>query len=256
MVLAPEHPLTVKVTTPEQAEAVEAYRLQAARQSDIQREAADKEKTGIFTGGYAINPVNRKRIPIWIADYVLMSYGTGAIMGVPAHDERDFEFALKFGLPILPVIERIDGLTKSFALNGSMKPGLDEALEKLSIPYEQSQDGLLITIPVEKVAEYTRLAHAYLQPGWWNEIVGGSWIFIFSDGIIPWDSFESEERILARCKQLYPAAQGYRTLMELLWSCPFYRDALYHHEYGRMINSGEFTGTPVEQAMQSVTGLA
>ena len=253
MVLAPEHPLTVKVTTPEQAEAVEAYRLQAARQSDIQREAADKEKTGIFTGGYAINPVNRKRIPIWIADYVLMSYGTGAIMGVPAHDERDFEFALKFGLPILPVIERIDGLTKSFALNGSMKPGLDEALEKLSIPYEQSQDGLLITIPVEKVAEYTRLAHAYLQPGWWNEVVGGSWIFIFSDGIIPWDSFESEERILARCKQLYPAAQGYRTLMELLWSCPFYRDALYHHEYGRMINSGEFTGTPAELAMQSVT---
>ena len=166
---------------------MEAYRLQAARQSDIQREAADKEKTGIFTGGYAINPVNQKRIPIWIADYVLMSYGTGAIMGVPAHDERDFEFALKFGLPILPVIERIDGLTKSFALNGSMKPGLGEALAKSGIPYEQSQDGLLITIPVEKVAEYTQLAQAYLQPGWWNEIVGGSWIFIFSDEIIPWE---------------------------------------------------------------------
>ena len=73
---------------------------QAARQSDIQREATDKEKTGVFTGGYAINPVNGERIPIWIADYVLMTYGTGAIMAVPAHDERDFAFARKYGLQI------------------------------------------------------------------------------------------------------------------------------------------------------------
>ena len=75
-----------------------AYVEQTLRQSDIQREAADKEKTGVFTGGYAINPVNGERIPIWIADYVLMTYGTGAIMAVPAHDQRDFEFARKYGL--------------------------------------------------------------------------------------------------------------------------------------------------------------
>ncbi len=104
MVLAPEHPLVEKLTTPEQKEAVEAYVYQALRQSDIQREATDKEKTGIFTGGYAINPVNQERIPIWIADYVLMTYGTGAIMAVPAHDERDFEFARQYGLEVRPVI--------------------------------------------------------------------------------------------------------------------------------------------------------
>jgi leucyl-tRNA synthetase len=104
MVFAPEHPLVDKVTTPEQRPLVEAYKAQAARQSDIEREAADKEKTGVFTGGYAINPVNHQRIPIWIADYVLMSYGTGAIMGVPAHDERDFAFAKKYDLPIVEVI--------------------------------------------------------------------------------------------------------------------------------------------------------
>jgi leucyl-tRNA synthetase len=104
MVFAPEHPLVDKVTTPEQRQAVEAYKLQAARQSDIEREAVDKEKTGVFTGGYAINPVNGARIPIWIADYVLMSYGTGAIMAVPAHDERDFAFAKKYNLPIVEVI--------------------------------------------------------------------------------------------------------------------------------------------------------
>jgi leucyl-tRNA synthetase len=105
MVLAPEHLLVEKVTSAQQKAAVDEYRQQAARQSDVQREAADKDKTGVFTGGYAINPVNGERIPIWIADYVLMTYGTGAIMAVPAHDQRDFEFARKFGLEIRVVIQ-------------------------------------------------------------------------------------------------------------------------------------------------------
>jgi leucyl-tRNA synthetase len=105
MVFSPEHPLVDKLTTPEHKAAVNEYKAQAARQSDIEREAVDKEKTGVFTGAYAINPVNEERIPIWIADYVLMSYGTGAIMAVPAHDERDFVFARKYGLKIIPVIQ-------------------------------------------------------------------------------------------------------------------------------------------------------
>jgi len=105
MVMSPEHPLVDKVTTPGNAGTVSEYKAQAAKQTDIQREAKDKEKTGVFTGGYAINPVNEERIPIWVADYVLTSYGTGAIMAVPAHDQRDFEFARKFGLKVLPVIQ-------------------------------------------------------------------------------------------------------------------------------------------------------
>lgn len=105
MVMSPEHPLVEKITAPENQKAVSEYKAQAAKQTDIQREAKDKEKTGVFTGGYAVNPVNEERIPIWVADYVLMSYGTGAIMAVPAHDERDFEFARKFGLKVIPVIQ-------------------------------------------------------------------------------------------------------------------------------------------------------
>ncbi|MBE9506741.1 MAG: leucine--tRNA ligase, partial [Chloroflexi bacterium] len=108
MVLAPEHPLVDKLTTPERREEVEEYKRQAARQSEIERMSAEKEKTGIFIGAYAVNPVNEERIPIWIADYVMMTYGTGAIMAVPAHDERDFEFARKFDLPIPVVIEPPD----------------------------------------------------------------------------------------------------------------------------------------------------
>jgi leucyl-tRNA synthetase len=105
MVLAPEHPLVPRLTTPQQATAVKEYVAQSVRQTDIQREATDKEKTGVFTGGFAINPVNGERIPVWIADYVLMTYGTGAIMAVPAHDQRDFEFARLFGLEVRPVIQ-------------------------------------------------------------------------------------------------------------------------------------------------------
>ncbi len=104
-VLAPEHPLVPKITSKEQKEKVETYINYSKGRSDLDRTDLNKEKTGIFTGAYAINPVNEKLIPIWIADYVLSSYGTGAIMAVPAHDERDYEFAKKFNLEIIPVLE-------------------------------------------------------------------------------------------------------------------------------------------------------
>ncbi len=103
-VLAPEHPLVEKITTPEQRAAVEAYVEQARRMTEIERMSTEKEKTGVFTGGYVTNPVSGEKVPVWIADYVLMGYGSGAIMGVPAHDQRDFEFARKFGIPIVEVI--------------------------------------------------------------------------------------------------------------------------------------------------------
>ncbi|MDX9823666.1 MAG: leucine--tRNA ligase [Sphaerochaeta sp.] len=105
MVVAPEHPLVAQLTKAEQKEAVEAYLESSARKSDLERTDLAKEKTGVFSGSYAINPVNGKRIPIWVADYVLISYGTGAIMAVPAHDTRDWEFAKKFGLPIVEVLK-------------------------------------------------------------------------------------------------------------------------------------------------------
>jgi leucyl-tRNA synthetase len=104
MVLAPEHPLVDEVTTPERRAEVEDYRFNARRKSEIDRLSTDREKTGVPTGAFAVNPINGERIPIWIADYVLMGYGTGAIMAVPAHDERDFAFAQKFGLPVRQVV--------------------------------------------------------------------------------------------------------------------------------------------------------
>lgn len=117
-VLAPEHPFVDKITTPENKEAVEAYIKEIQSKSDLQRTELNKDKTGVFTGAYAINPVNNKKVPIWIADYVLISYGSGAIMAVPAHDERDYEFASKYGLDIIPVLEGGDITKEVFVGDG------------------------------------------------------------------------------------------------------------------------------------------
>jgi leucyl-tRNA synthetase len=120
MVLAPEHRLVDEIVTEEQLAAVEEYREKTARKSDLERTELAKEKSGVFTGAYAINPVNEEKIPIWIADYVLQGYGTGAIMAVPAHDERDFEFAKKFNLPINQVVQPPEGKDwQGFTDNGT-----------------------------------------------------------------------------------------------------------------------------------------
>jgi leucyl-tRNA synthetase len=130
MVLAPEHPLVERITNSQQRDAVCRYRDEAARKSDLERTELAKKKTGVFTGAYAINPVNQEKIPIWIADYVLATYGTGAIMAVPAHDERDFEFAKQFELPIRTVVRppedwlkqtgsTLDKLTEPFVGDGA-----------------------------------------------------------------------------------------------------------------------------------------
>ncbi|MBL7184419.1 MAG: leucine--tRNA ligase [Anaerolineae bacterium] len=253
MVLAPEHPLVDKLTTPEHQEEVEAYKFQAARQTEIERLSTEREKTGVFIGAYAINPVNNERIPIWVADYVMMTYGTGAIMAVPGHDERDFEFALKFGLPIIPVIDRPGGVAKSLAMRGTVKGGFAEALTEAGIPFEERDGSLQVTMDREQVARYVELARAHIKPGSWTEVVGARWAFVFDDGVREFNSVEADGEIVARCQELEPAVQYKCTVMEMLWGVEFYRDVLFHAEYATMINSGPFSGTPADVAVQKVT---
>ncbi|WP_449537315.1 leucine--tRNA ligase [Ferdinandcohnia sp. Marseille-Q9671] len=188
-VLAPEHPFVDKITTPEQKEAVKAYLDKVKAKSDLERTDLAKDKTGVFTGAYAINPVNQEKMPIWIADYVLMSYGTGAIMAVPAHDERDYEFAGKFDLPIQEVVAGgdvtkeaytgdgehvnsgfLNGLNKEDAISKMIswleenKLGKKEITYKLRdwlfsrqrywgepIPVIQWEDGTMTTVPLEEL---------------------------------------------------------------------------------------------------------
>ncbi|PQB32537.1 leucine--tRNA ligase [Enterococcus faecalis] len=147
-VLAPELELVKKITTPEQTAAVEAYIEETSKKSDLNRTDLAKEKTGVFTGAYAINPVNGQEIPIWIGDYVLVSYGTGAIMAVPAHDERDYEFAKTFGIDILPVIAGGDITTEAYTgdgphINSDFLNGLNkaEAIAKMNEWLEENHVG-------------------------------------------------------------------------------------------------------------------
>jgi leucyl-tRNA synthetase len=258
MVLAPEHTLVDKLTPDTHREAVRAYQFQASRQTDIERSAAEREKTGIFTGAYAINPVNGARIAIWIADYVLMSYGTGAIMAVPAHDDRDFAFALKFGLPIIPVIERTDRIAKSATWDGSVRAEFGGALTRAEIAWdwlEIAERGRFYAVTLDgdaQVASYARLLQDHLKPGHWGDIVGRGWQVVFEDGPLPLNSVDADAAIMARCHAGYDTMRQFRTTMEMWWAVEWYRDVLYHHEYGAMINSGAFTGTPGDVAKKQI----
>ena len=168
-VLAPEHEYVKQITTNEQKEAVEKYIAEAAAKSDLERTELNKDKTGVFTGCYAINPVNGKEIPIWISDYVLASYGTGAIMAVPAHDERDYEFATKFGIEIIPVLEGGDISKEAYVgdglhINSDFLNGLgkEEAINKMIDWLEEKKIG-------HKKVNYKLREWIFARQRYWGE---------------------------------------------------------------------------------------
>lgn len=170
MVVSPEHKIIPQITTTEQADAVKAYQEQAAKKSDLERTDLAKDKTGVFSGSYAINPVNGKLIPIWIADYVLISYGTGAIMAVPAHDDRDWEFAKKFNLPIIEVLKsEVDVQKQSWTqdgihVNSEFLDGLNkaDAIAKMLEFLEEKKIG-------RKAINYKLRDWVYSRQRYWGE---------------------------------------------------------------------------------------
>ncbi len=170
MVISPEHPLVKKLTTEEQKEKVEEYIEEAAKKSDLERTDLAKDKTGVFSGSYAINPVNGKLIPIWIADYVLISYGTGAIMAVPAHDTRDWDFAKKFNLPIIEVLKsKVDVQEQAWTedgihVNSGFLDGLNkkDAIEKMIAFLEEKHIG-------KKAINYKLRDWIYSRQRYWGE---------------------------------------------------------------------------------------
>lgn len=170
MVVSPEHQIIDSITTPEQADAVKKYQEDAAKKSDLERTDLAKDKTGVFSGSYAINPVSGKLIPIWIADYVLISYGTGAIMAVPAHDDRDWEFAKKFNLPIIEVLKsEVDVQKQAWTqdgihVNSEFLDGLNkkDAIEKMLEFLEEKKIG-------RKAINYKLRDWVYSRQRYWGE---------------------------------------------------------------------------------------
>ncbi|WP_019154918.1 leucine--tRNA ligase [Robertmurraya massiliosenegalensis] len=204
-VLAPEHALVEKITTADQKEAVEAYLDQVKTKSDLERTDLAKDKTGVFTGAYAINPVNQEKMPIWIADYVLVSYGTGAIMAVPAHDERDFEFAQKFDLPILEVVAGGDVTKEAYTgdgehvhsgfLNGM---GKEEAIAKMIAWLEENSIGT-------KKVTYRLRDWLFSRQRYWGEPIP---IIHWEDGTSSAVPEEELPLILPVTKEIKPSGTG------------------------------------------------
>ena len=168
-VLSPEHELVDKITTPEKKAEIEKYKKECSLKSELERTMLNKEKTGVFTGAYAINPVNNKEIPIWISDYVLSTYGTGAIMAVPAHDERDYEFAKKFNLPIIEVLEGADLSKEAYTqdnvhINSDFLNGLkkEEAISKMIEFLEKNHIG-------KKQVNYKIREWVFARQRYWGE---------------------------------------------------------------------------------------
>lgn len=204
-VLAPEHPLVKKITTPEQKQAVENYIEEVSRKSDLERTDLAKEKTGVFTGAYAINPANNEKLPIWIADYVLMTYGTGAIMAVPAHDERDWEFAKKFDLPIKEVVSGGNIEEGAFTgdgvhINSGFLDGLnkEEAIAKMIEWLEENGYG-------KKKVSYKLRDWVFSRQRYWGEPIP---IIHWEDGtksLVPEDELPLE---LPKMKEIKPSGTG------------------------------------------------
>lgn len=204
-VLAPELDLVREITTPEQKEAVEAYIAETAKKSDLKRTDLAKEKTGVFTGAYAINPVNGKEIPIWIADYVLASYGKGAIMAVPAHDERDYEFAQTFDLEILPVIEGGDTSTAAYTedgahINSDFLNGLnkEEAIDAMNQWLEEHGVG-------KKEVSYRLRDWLFSRQRYWGEPIP---IIHWEDGTVTTVAEEELPLRLPKTSNIQPSGTG------------------------------------------------
>ncbi|MGM7702454.1 leucine--tRNA ligase [Pseudalkalibacillus sp. Hm43] len=205
MVLAPEHAYVDEITSPEQKSAVEAYKKEISTKSDLERTELAKEKTGVFTGAYAINPANGEQIPVWIADYVLVSYGTGAIMAVPGHDERDYEFATKFELPIIEVVKGGDiskeaytedgEIVNSDFLNGMNK---EEAISKMIAWLEENNKG-------EKKITYRLRDWLFSRQRYWGEPIP---IIHWEDGTMSAVPDEELPLTLPKTSNIKPSGTG------------------------------------------------
>ena len=208
MVLAPEHPFVSEITTEENKAAVEAYQKACSSKSDLDRGDLNKDKSGVFTGAYAINPVNNEEIPIWIADYVMMGYGTGAIMAVPAHDERDFEFAERFGLPIKTVVARSVGVSPTVSKYLDRTEEIEKHRPNVLPHWQQSDKLIFVTwrladsLPQEKLAELEKDKASWLaeHPLPWDEATETEYHETFSNKIDIWLDAGAGECILREPK--------------------------------------------------------
>lgn len=261
MVLAPEHPLVeeYKDKIENYAEVAE-YVDSIKSKSDLERTELVKEKTGIELKGItATNPINNKEIPVFVADYVLANYGTGAVMAVPAHDERDFEFAKKYNLPIIPTVIKSSGNYKSYLMGAPDISDQDLADLKISVIEKLESGSRKIEIPKESIQNYESLIKDKLSNGFWNEYVGEKIAFIFKhkDGKIEELQYtDSNASAINNLCAEFTNDNSSKSIIED-WmeegANGFYKDYLFTTENGTLIQSEEFSGLTSEEAKEKIT---
>jgi len=242
-------------------EEVRAYVTSALAHSETERANEEREKTGVDTGVKAVNPANGEPIPVWVADYVLGAYGTGAIMAVPAHDERDFAFATTYGLPIRQVIRKTGALVRSVVMGAEAMTEQDFAEIGVSV-FEKTEKGCFhVEIPRGREKDFERLMVEKMAPGFWNEYVGDETVFLFTHQDGRRERLVMNDQNLERIDQLAcefnnqtydPKDPGnYRNgaLARNAW----YRPLIVHEEPGVLMNSGTFDGMESEEAKWAIT---
>jgi len=254
LVIAPEHPLANILTTDINRKDSFVYLRSTKKKTDIQRSALGKEKTGVFTGSYAINPLTKKQLPIWIADYVLMNYGTGAIMAVPAHDQRDFEFAKKYKIDLVRVIKPEARFYKSILMGGTEIT--EQELNNLKIEIVKTESGTRnLIIPEGKIEEYKLLIKAKLAVGFWNELVGKDIWFGFKSKENNFSEYTLTKENHTEINNLTEKFNGTRNegnVWSWLASISFYNDLIVFGELGKLENSAQFTGLESNEAKKKI----
>ncbi len=253
IVLSPEHPLIDEITIDMQKDKIKSYVESAKRKTELQRAQLQKEKTGEFTGAYAVNPLNGQKLPIYIADYVLMRYGTGSIMGVPAHDERDFEFANKYQLPIINVVNQNKYTGLVLRKWSNHYDEFVSALDSIGASYiVKNNEKVFFQFNADKVNEFIQAAQKNVKKDAWHDIVGDKLIVVFGDGEVKTvDKFVNDQTVWDKMFKLEPGVRDSNSLWEELYKSQYKEYVCFSGE-GVGTNSTIIQDLPTPQAIDKM----
>ncbi len=246
--------LSLEIASDSQKALVEKY-IKKIQNSKFKTQNSDngEDKTGVFTGAYAVNPFSGEKVPVWVANYVVGWYGTGALMVVPAHDERDFEFCRKYKIPIRPVV-KVKNRLKGLVLTGSVKEGFTDGFKANKFITSINKKGnYQIDLTSIQIDPFISFIKKYLKSNYWVELVGSETIFIFGDGDVKYiKSAQDEEEVLKKCKSLEKSITDLSDIWEMFATVDWYLDTVFTNEYGTLINSAEFNGLESHEAIEKM----
>ncbi len=256
MVISAQHPKLMSLVTEKQKKEVQAFLKKIKSTSEKDKALNDElDKEGAFTGSYAINPITKEKIPIWVGNFVVADYGSGMVMAVPAHDQRDFEFAIKYGIPIKQVIK--PPISKSIVLGGSVEQGFKEELKKNNIQFgvhlsSNNREHIGVILKNDQIDNYVGLVKKYLKKNFWVEIIGNRNLYVYNKQVIE-NFLEKDKENFEIFKKLEPLVRKYKSVWDMLNQNSFYNRFVCYTNEGILMNSKEFSGLNNIKAIEEIT---